>query len=306
MRSLAVLDIVGVMARVAALAGALALASPVAHAAVYPGAHAPVVAIEQRLGAQLPLAARFTDASGRAVHLGDYFRADATSAAVPVVLVLGYYHCPNLCETVMESALQALAQSGAAPRDYRVLAISIDPAETVADAAERRRIDLQVAAQSGGAARGDDAREPIALDALIGDTAPIASVANAAGFEFLAMTDERTAAGHGNGHGTSSRAAFAHAAGFLVATPDGRISRYFLGVRHDPAALRVAIDTAAGHSLGRLADELVLLCAHLDPTLGRFSASVMLSLRVGSLLLAAALGLWVWRHRRAPARDAPS
>lgn len=263
---------------------------PVAAAAVYPGARAPAAAIEQRLGALLPLDAAFVDSAGRAVRLGDYFRATPARAAVPVVLVLGYYHCPNLCETVMEGTLQALAESGLSRRSFRVLAVSIDPDETPADARSRRAIDLQVADAAWRANPDAAAGDPLTLDALVGSAASIAALARQAGFVFSRSADSSD---------DRSRSAFAHAAGFLIATPDGRVSRYFLGVRHDPADLRSAVDAAAGRSIGGLVDDLLLLCAHLDPTLGRFTASVMLGLRVGCLALVALLGLWIWRHRRA-------
>jgi protein SCO1/2 len=286
-------------ARIAAAAWASLAWASFAAAAVYPGARAPAVAIAQRLGAQLPLDARFVDADGHAVHFGDYFRASAAHDAVPVVLVLGYYHCPNLCETVMEGAVEALAESGLSRRAFRILAVSIDPAETAADAQARRRIDLQVA-DLAAVRTGDHqaAKEPLVLDALVGDAGAIASLTRQAGFTFVRADDDGVAA---DGADRTGRTAFAHAAGFLVATPDGRVSRYFLGVRHDPAALRAAIDDAASRSVGGLVDQLVLLCAHLDPTLGRYSANVMFGLRFGSLALAALLALWIWRHRRGSA-----
>ena len=68
---------------------AAAPAQPTATGVVYPGARAPTAAIEQRLGAALPLAAAFVDADGRAVRLGDFFTATPGRPAVPVVLVLG-------------------------------------------------------------------------------------------------------------------------------------------------------------------------------------------------------------------------
>ncbi len=269
---------------------------PAASAAIYPGGSAPKVAIEQHLGAHLPLDAQFTDASGRAVRLGDYFRSGASRAAAPVVLVLGYFRCPNLCETEMEGVLQALAESGLPRRAYRVLAVSIDAGETAADAAARRRIDLQVAdfAAAGNVAASS---EPLVLDALVGDGASIDRLARQVGFVFVAGA----ARARSGDTSVADARTFAHAAGFVVASPDGRVSRYFLGVRHDPAALRRAIDEAAGDGIGNAVASLLLLCAHLDPTLGHLSAAVMLGLRLLGIGLAAFGGFWIWRHRHAPA-----
>jgi protein SCO1 len=266
---------------------ALALALFAASASaglVLPGARAPAVAIEQRLGAALPLAARFVDSDGRALPLGAAF------GTLPVVLVLGYYRCPNLCETVMESTLDALAQSGASRRDYRVVAVSIDPAETPADARRRRALDLAFADLAADrAAGGTRSRDALDLHALVGDGTAIADLARAVGFGFVRQDDSATGA-----------ASFAHAAGFVVATPDGHVARYFLGVRPDPVALRAALDDAGGERIGSLVDRLVLLCAHVDPLIGRHSGAVLAGLRAFGLALAAALALWIWRHRRTP------
>ena len=269
--ALAVLGVLG------ALCGSAGFAqptpAPTAPGTVYPNAKAPQAAIEQRLGAALPLADAFVEADGRPVRLGDFFAATAGRAAVPVVLVLGYYHCPQLCETVMQGALEALARSGARRSEYRVVAVSIDPAETPADAAMRTAVDRRFAdfaAQSAG--RDADAATPLDLHELVGRSEPIARLAERAGFVFSRTADGGSRADEaatGPASPAADKADFAHASGFLVATPQGRISRYFLGVRHDPQALRSALDAASGESIGSLVDRLVLLCAHLDPTLGR-------------------------------------
>ena len=213
---------------------------------------------------------------------------------MPVVLVLGYFHCTNLCETVMQTTLDALAQSGASRAAFRIVAVSIDPAETAADAHARRARDLADAELAWArAARGRAPSTPLDLQALVGAPAAVDLLAERAGFGF-----QRIGIDAGDPREVHSAATFVHAAGILVATPRGRIARYFLGVRPDPAALRVALDDAADESIGDFADRLVLLCAHLDPTLGRFSTAVLGMLRVLGVGLAGALGVWIWRHRR--------
>src|SRR5579884_4029161 len=81
----------------------LALALPAAHAQSQwfgfqkPGTPAdqqPLILkkinIQQKLGTQLPLNLEFTDETGKAVHLGDYF------GKRPVILSLVYYQCKIL------------------------------------------------------------------------------------------------------------------------------------------------------------------------------------------------------------------
>jgi protein SCO1/2 len=271
--------------RLPCVVAAALFAASVAAGPVYPDAVAPPIEIEQRLGAELPLGLAFVDASDRAVHLGDFF-----GDGVPVVLVLGYYRCPRLCETVMEGAVEALAESGSPRSAYRIVLVSIDPAETAADARARLRTDFAFADLAADRfARGRAERAPLDLQALVGDAAAIDRLAREVGFGFAR-------------HPTSddATAVFDHATGFVVVTPRGRISRYLLGVRHDPLDVRRALDEARGNSIGVLVDRLVLLCAHLDPTLGHWSAATLLFLRLVGVASAALLARWVWRHRHSP------
>ena len=83
------------------------------------------VRIEQRLGAHLPLDARFLDESGAEVRLGSFF------GERPVVLALVYYECPMLCTQVLNgltSSLRALKFN--VGQEFDVVAISFDHKET--------------------------------------------------------------------------------------------------------------------------------------------------------------------------------
>ncbi|HET6598464.1 MAG TPA: hypothetical protein VFG60_00765, partial [Burkholderiaceae bacterium] len=94
---------------------------------------------------------------------------------------------------------------------------------------------------------------------------------------------------------------FAHATGIVIATPTGRISRYLMGVRFEPQPLRLALVEASSGHIGTLADRIALLCAHFDPTRGRYSMDVMNALRVVGVLLVLALAGFAWRHRHTKA-----
>jgi protein SCO1/2 len=211
-------------------------------------------------GTRLPLDAVLRDDAGRQVSL-------ATLVDRPVVLVPGYYTCPNLCSTLFEGVLQALALSGLAKGDYRLVGLSIDPRDGAATAAARKR--AYAALLPGGA---DD------LTLLTGDAATLARVETALGYR--AVLDP--ASGQ-----------LAHAAGFVVLDADGRIASTFSGVRFDPAALRAAIKTPAP-SFGQ---QVLLLCAHYAPTSGRHTDAALAAVRGGALLLPLLVLGWLWRRR---------
>ena len=83
---------------------------------------------------------------------------------------------------------------------------------------------------------------------------------------------------------------YAHPSGFVVLTPDGRISRYFFGVNFNPKELRSAIIAAGKGQNGSVIKQLILLCCHYNPITGKYGELVLTVLRVlgsGTVLLMA-------------------
>lgn len=238
----------------------------------------PDAGVSPALGAALPLALRFIDSDGRDVTLGDYF------GSRPVLLVLGYYRCPQLCGLLMHGVLEALHDGGLARDEYRVLRVSIDPAETNADAHARRAVDLAYAAALAGDAAP---APPLDLTLLTGRPAALRALAQQVGFRY--QRDH----GDPGGPDDRDRAAWAHPAVAIVVTPEGRVSRYFGGIQFDSRELRLALVEASDGRIGHAGDRLALLCAHVDPRLGRHSEAVLRGLQaVGAALVLALLALF--------------
>ncbi|MDB6001020.1 MAG: hypothetical protein JWP52_2719 [Rhizobacter sp.] len=243
----------------------------------------------QNLGDALPLHATFADTAHRPVQLGRYFNDGR-----PVVMVLGYYRCPNLCGTVMQGVLEALAATGL-PRDaWRIVYVSVDPAETPEIAAGQGRVWAQYAEFLD---KNKANPHPLDLNPLVGDEATTTALAHTIGF--TVEPDASAADPHHTAANTLSR--YAHPAEFFIATPQGRISQYLMGVRFDAQDLRLALVAASQGSIGTLADRLVLLCSHFDPTTGRYNGAVMAVMRGVGIASVLILVLWGWRHRRTPA-----
>lgn len=224
----------------------------------------------QNLGAQLPLPLVFDD-GGAPMELGGLIHDR------PVVLVLGYYQCPNLCSTLMEGVVETLAQADL-PRDaYRVVEVSIDPTETPELAARKK-----VSYEPMFGRRGAD------LHLLTGGKSAIALLAQTVGFRYVYDAQQRQ---------------YIHPAGFIIVTADGRISRYFLGVRFDPDEVRGALQKASVGTIGNPIDRLLLLCTHYDPATGRTSVTAMTLVRLVCLVVLVILAGWVWRHRARHGRN---
>ena len=105
---------------------------------------------------------------------------------------------------------------------------------------------------------------------------------------------------------------FAHPTGVLVLTPSGKISRYFYGIRFDPADLGKAVAAAGAEKIGRpvpMYAQVLLLCYDYDPKTGSFSLNVLNAVRLGGaatvIVIASCLVLTWLRSvggRRAPRR----
>jgi protein SCO1/2 len=229
------------------------------------------VGFEQHPGAPLPKDVALVDDAGRRVTFGQEL------GAKPSVLVLGYLACKDLCPMTLAGVTHALDASGMKPgRDYRGVFVSIDPREKPA-----------VLAQEKGKRIPDADRG--AWTFLRGDAGSIAKIAGAVGFRYRYEP---------------ARDAFAHAAGFAVVTPAGDISRYFLGVAYDPAALAAAVRGAGAEAVAPPASPLLLLCYHFDPTTGRYTLRVLAILRAMIAIFFAGIAWVAWRRHRAggPAR----
>ncbi|HET6632695.1 MAG TPA: SCO family protein [Rhodanobacteraceae bacterium] len=225
----------------------------------------------QRLGAQVAMDARFVSADGAPVTLRQ------VAGGKPLVLAMGYYHCPNLCGVVLDGMASGFAGINLEPgRDFEVAFISIDAHETPADALHKRR-QLQASLP---------AAQPERWHMLTGKPEAIRAVADAIGYRYF--YDPRIGQ-------------YAHAAGLVALTPAGKVSQYMFGVRYRPRPLRLAIVQASAGRLGTLVDQLVLLCCGYDPQTGRYSVligRVTAALCSGFALL---MGGFVWfMFRRRP------
>jgi protein SCO1/2 len=251
----------------------------------------PAVGLEQHPGAQVPADLSFIDSDGHATHLGETF------GGPPVLLVLGYYRCTQLCGVVAQGLLEALHDSALPSQASRLVFVSIDPHETPGDAAARLKVDLDYARflQTPG---GHAALPWLRL--LTGPRASIAALAHTVGVAYRdASSPPRD--------GAPATRGFAHPAAVIVLTPAGRVSRYFSGVRFDPVQLREAIAAAGAGAVVPSTLGVILQCLHLAGGAGSRDAAVLVVVRLGvlfmiALLLAVVLVRRGW-HSRARSRD---
>ena len=218
------------------------------------------LAFKQHPGAQLPLNANLIDSSGRSVTLG------SAISGRPAVIILEYLRCQNLCSLVLSGAVKAIADARLVPgRDLDLVAISIDPRETSRDAA---------AAQAMYARRLSPTGSATGVRFFTAPPDQVSKIASAIGFPY--RYDFQTKQ-------------FAHPAGFVVTTPDGRISRYVLGLYPPPTLLKQAVAEATLDKVEPPAHPLLLLCFGYDPDASTAAILAMRLVRWASFATIAAI-----------------
>lgn len=227
------------------------------------------VEFEQKLGTVLPLDLTLRNEEGQAIRLGSLF------GTRPVVLVFAYYTCPNLCQVVVNATLESVRNlPGTAGKDFDIMVVSIDPADTP-DTATKWKQTYTVRYGRPGSANG--------WHFLTGAAEPIRALTDAAGYRYFY---------------DKGSAQFAHPSGIVIVTPEGKVSRYFLGIEYPPKQVRTALIDASQQRVGGLTERLLLLCFHYNPSLGRYGALISHVLQVAGMGTALAVGVFILRGRR--------
>jgi protein SCO1/2 len=224
------------------------------------------VDLDEHLGAALPRDAVFIDEAGQIRSFA------ALSGGRPLILVLGYFRCPMLCDLVLHGVANAMRGVPLAlGRDYRALTVSIDPKETSLQARERQQAVLQVMGRQEAAG---------AWPFVVADLETVKTLTDRVGFRYA--YDERTNQ-------------YAHPAVIVVLTADGRISRYLYGVEPTPKQLELAILEASRGQVGRLLDRVLLTCYRWDPVGRQYRLLIDGTMKGGGLLVLLALVFFVSR-----------
>lgn len=223
------------------------------------------LAYQQRLGAQIPVAAPLRDEEGREVRLSDLMTGP------PLILTLIYFRCPNICGVTRAGLFGALAASGMSPgRDYTLVALSIDPSETSADARDAR---------TGAIERNPIGEAERHWHFLTGSHEALQAIKNAVGFHDRFDPDLKQ---------------IIHPVGVVFATPAGVVSSYVLGVGYEPADPRLAATRAAHGTIASVAMPVLLLCFNYDPATGRYTLAILKLLRLLAVLTVATIAVTLY------------
>jgi protein SCO1/2 len=230
--------------------------------------------IDQRLNSALPLNDPFLDESGRDVALGKYF------GQRPVVMALVYFKCGMLCPQVLHGLAQVLPQTGFhAGHQYEVVVASIDPSDTPAEAAEAKQHFVGML--------GADAAEHVHF--LTGQQQAITDLAQATGFHYVRVPGP-----------DGKMDQFAHSSVIMIATPDGRMSKYLSGIEYQPRDVRLALIEASDRKIGSFSDIVLLYCCNYSPSQGRYTVAVLRVMGIAGMGSVGALVLVIYLLNKKP------
>jgi protein SCO1/2 len=223
------------------------------------------VGVVERLDERIPLDLVFADEAGNRVTLGRYFDGER-----PVVLMLGYYRCRVLCNLVVHGVLDSLQDfDWSAGDQFEIVTVSIDPNETPELAAEKKT-EYLASYKRESAARG--------WHFLTGRQEEIKALADAVGFHYRYLPEVNE---------------FAHPAAIFVITPDGRISRYLYGVKHEPQTMRLSLVEASEGKIGSTLDQVILYCFYYDADAGSYVPAAIQIMKIGGALTLAIVVVWM-------------
>jgi protein SCO1/2 len=93
----------------------------------------------------------------------------------------------------------------------------------------------------------------------------------------------------------------------MVLTPQGRIARYLYGIDLPTRDLHLALVEAAAGKIASPVDRLLLFCYQYDPATGKYTITVMRTLRMAGLATLLGLGGFLAvMFRRERSRVVPS
>jgi len=227
--------------------------------------------VTEELGHSIPLDLTFYNEQGQPVPLRNYFKAGR-----PVILQLGYFRCPMLCDLVTAGMVETIQQMHlVGGKDFEYLFISINPGDSPNLAFPKRESIIE---KYNKPAENDGFHLLCSCDLTQGNThvGSTSVLADLAGYKYTRI-------------GKSGD--FTHPACLIILTPDGHISRYLYGVSYDPQTVRLSLVEASAGAIGHITDDITLLICSYDAGTGKYTATAVKVMQVAGMLTVLVMGV---------------
>jgi protein SCO1/2 len=252
------------------------------------------VAVDEHLGALVPLDAKFQTSDGQSITLGALLDGE-----LPTILTFNYSDCPMLCSLQLNgltTALPEIAKPVVMPSSgdkqvafkigaqFRIITIDLEPKDPLPKLAKmkERYIDKLPAADRDAAKKGWTFLAPT----FEGDGSQIARVAQSVGFKYEYVAE---------------RAEWAHPAALIYLSSRGVVTRYVYGIDYPADIMRESL-VKAGVAEPSTAVGFMNRCYHYDPSASDHSYVAVYALRIGAasflVLFAIGIGIVIRRRRR--------
>lgn len=215
-------------------------------------------ALEEQLGKYIPLNAKFVDENGQEVTLKEIIQK-------PTILTLVFYECKGICTPLLTELAEELNKVDLKlGKDFQIVTISFNPEEGPALAKAKKANYIKLLNNKPP----DDAWK-----FLVGDSSNIYSVTNSVGFYFFKEEDQ-----------------FVHPGALIFISPDGKITRYLLGIDYLPFNIKMAIIEAGEGKVGPTIAKLIKFCYAYDPEGRTYALNIT---RVIGIITLIAVGIFI-------------
>jgi protein SCO1/2 len=192
-----------------------------------------------------------------------------------------------LCNLVLNGTIDSFRDlKWSVGKQFDVVFISINPEEKPAAAAEKEKTYSRIYARPGSEQGWHfltAATYPGAAGESVQPDKSLETLADEIGFHFAYDPALKQ---------------FAHPSGFVVLTPEGKVSHYFFGVTYSPKEIDGALRDASAKKVGSPVQEFIFLCCQYSPLRGKYGYLVMDTVRAGGIVTMIALGFFLFRPSR--------
>lgn len=215
-------------------------------------------ALEEQLGKYISLDLQFTNEYGEKVKLRDIIKK-------PTILTLVFYECKGICTPLLTELAENINKLDLKlGEDYQILTVSFDPTETPALASGKKKNYIKLL---------NNKPDEKAWQFLVGDSVNIYSLTNSVGFYFFKEEDQ-----------------FVHPGALIFISPDGKITRYLLGIDYLPFNIKMALIEAGEGRVGPTIAKLIKFCYAYDPEGRTYALNITRIIGVVTLL---AVGIFI-------------
>ena len=221
---------------------------------------------DEKYGNSIDLESEIVSVSGEKTNLNNILNKD-----IPTVFVLAYYSCPKMCSFILDGVKDVVQASNKRPGiDYNLVTLSFNSRHSFESSKvfENKYSSILTTDESWNFYTSDDIS--------------IEKITKSVGFKFQPDGDE-----------------FAHPAGIIFLTKEGRISRYLSGVLFDPKDFRLALLEASDGVIGKssISDKVLLYCYDFDPVGKKYALRALNVIKLGgavTLILIVIFMFFMW------------